>query len=193
MKLAYTIFALVLSALVFAAEPSPAATEEEAWRALGETGTFAAIRHALAPGTGDPEDFKLGDCATQRNLSEAGRDQARRIGAALRARGIRFDKVLTSEWCRCRETAALLDAGPIEAFDALNSTYHSPVAADERTARVKRRMRAEAAEAKILLSTHQFNIRALTGSGTRSGELLVLRLDAAGEPRILGSIAIPAE
>lgn len=77
------------------------------WDALDQPGAVAIMRHALAPGTGDPADFELDDCSTQRILSDAGRDQARRIGAAFRERGITFDRVLTSQWCRTTETAEL--------------------------------------------------------------------------------------
>ena len=67
-------------------------------------GAAILMRHALAPGTGDPADFALDDCSTQRNLSDEGRAQARMIGEAFASRGIRIDEVLTSQWCRCRET-----------------------------------------------------------------------------------------
>ena len=77
------------------------------WDALREPGAVAIMRHALAPGGGDPAGFDVTDCATQRNLDDRGRDQARAIGAALRERGFTFGRVLTSQWCRCRDTATL--------------------------------------------------------------------------------------
>jgi len=70
------------------------------------------IRHATAPGTGDPPGFRSGDCVTQHNLSKAGRAQARGIGAMLRAAGARPAQIGTSQWCRCRDTATLLGPGP---------------------------------------------------------------------------------
>ena len=70
---------------------------------------FAIMRHAHAPGTGDPTRFALDDCTTQRNLGVRGREQAREIGAAIRAAGVTVDRILTSQWCRCRDTARLLD------------------------------------------------------------------------------------
>ncbi|WP_373508649.1 histidine phosphatase family protein [Thiocapsa sp.] len=86
-------------------------------------GAVLLLRHAFAPGTGDPEGFRLDDCATQRNLNDAGREQARSIGAWLRARGIEQARVYSSEWCRCTETAELLGLGPVTPLPALNSFF----------------------------------------------------------------------
>ena len=83
------------------------------WAALDRPGAFAIMRHALAPGTGDPAGFTLEDCSTQRNLDDRGRAQALAIGAAFRARGVQFDAVLSSQWCRCQETASLLELGEV--------------------------------------------------------------------------------
>ena len=182
----------VFALLVLLCGAGAAAADEAAWKALAEPGSFAMMRHALAPGTGDPDSFHLGDCTTQRNLSDAGRAQARRVGAEIRRRGLTFDRVLSSQWCRCRETAELLGLGPVEDFAALNSLYHDPAQDSARTEAVRRRMMAEAGTARYFLVTHQFNIRELTGDATRSGEIVVLRLDPAGKPVLLGSIAIPA-
>ena len=87
-------------------------TEEVLWTQLMEADeeTYVVLlRHAIAPGTGDPANFQLNDCSTQRNLSEAGRQQAREIGEAFRDRNIPVTKVLSSQWCRCLETAELMD------------------------------------------------------------------------------------
>lgn len=151
------------------------------------------MRHALAPGTGDPDEFRIGDCATQRNLNDAGRDQARRIGAALRARGLSFDAVLTSQWCRCRETAGLLGLGDPEDLPSLNSFYEDWGSADRRTADTRAYLQEHAAAKRLFLVSHQVNIRALTGDYTRSGEILVVRFDKDGTAETLGAIHIPAE
>ena len=81
------------------------------------------MRHALAPGTGDPAGFALGDCSTQRNLDDRGRAQARRTGQALREAGVTFDHVWTSQWCRARDTAELLDMGEVVEKPPLNSFF----------------------------------------------------------------------
>ena len=101
----------------------PAAAVANDWAALDQPGAIAIMRHALAPGTGDPAGFELGDCSTQRILNDAGRQQARSIGEAFRARGIVFDHVFTGQWCRTRETAELLGLGPVTEVKALNSFF----------------------------------------------------------------------
>jgi len=98
-----------------------AARDDEVARRLHDGGTVLLIRHALAPGIGDPDGFRLDGCATQRSLSDEGRRQARAIGDWLQARGIGQARVYSSQWCRCLETAALLDLGPVTELPALNS------------------------------------------------------------------------
>jgi len=145
------------------------------------------MRHALAPGTGDPADLRLGDCTTQRNLDDRGRAQARAIGDAFRARGIVFDTVLTSQWCRTRETAELLDLGPVVEAAALNSFFRDGSTRAAQTEAT--RALIAATDGRSLLVTHQVNISALTGESTRSGEVLVVRLTEAGAD-LLGRIRI---
>lgn len=109
------------------ADASAASAPEAAlWTKLTEANeeTYVVLlRHAIAPGTGDPANFQLNDCATQRNLSESGRQQARDIGAAFRDRNIPVVEVLSSQWCRCLETAELVDIAPVEPFPPLNSFF----------------------------------------------------------------------
>lgn len=165
----------------------PGAALANDWDALKEPGAMAIMRHALAPGTGDPAAFELGNCSTQRNLDEQGRAQARAIGAAFRERGITFERVLTSQWCRCLETADLLDLGPVSDAPSLNSFFQDRSTSVSQTDRT-RALIAEASE-PMMMVTHQVNISALTGQFTRSGEVLVIRLDG-DDVEILGSILI---
>jgi len=104
--------------------------------AAAQPGAVLLMRHATAPGTGDPPGMRLGDCTTQRNLSDAGRNEARAIGARFRAAGIAFDHIMTSEWCRTAETADLLDLGPVTPFPAANSFFSERARADGQTAEV---------------------------------------------------------
>jgi len=168
---------LALAALLPTAAP---ATESDAWESLARGGHVALIRHALAPGTGDPRAFDVDDCSTQRNLSAQGREQARRIGDAFRAAGIARAMVFSSQWCRCLETARLLDLGPVEPLPALNSFYQRP---DERAGRLAA-LRAFLADlepdgAPVVLVTHQVTITAMTDGYPASGEIFVAALDAA--------------
>ena len=157
------------------------------WDALREPGAVAIMRHALAPGTGDPAGFDVTDCATQRNLDARGRAQARRIGAMMKDRGITFDTVYTSQWCRCAETARLMDVGPVQEAPALNSFFQNRDTRDSQTEAARQLLTA--VQGPVLLVTHQVNISALTGQFTSSGQILVIR--AAGDRiDVLGSIQI---
>lgn len=162
--------------------------DEAAWAALARPGAIAIMRHAIAPGYGDPADIEIGDCATQRNLDAEGRDQARGIGAAIRDRGIGFGRVLTSQWCRCRETARLLGLGEPQDLPALNSFFGNRSTRDAQTAELRAVLRGHDGEERLMLVTHQVNISALTGRGVASGELLVLDVAADGSVDVAGSI-----
>src|SRR3546814_11054037 len=132
-------FLAALVLLCSVGRPAGAAeTEEALWAALKQGGHVAIMRHATAPGFGDPEGFRLNDCSTQRNLSDAGRAQARRIGDAIRAHGVTIGRVLSSRWCRCLEPAALLGLGPVAAYPPLDSLHRRPERYQELTAGLRR-------------------------------------------------------
>ena len=96
--------------------------QDIAWTQLRQGRAVALIRHAIAPGLGDPSGFRIGDCTTQRNLSQEGRDQARRIGEFFREKGVKETSVYSSQWCRCSETARLLASRTRKRTD-LHSTH----------------------------------------------------------------------
>lgn len=135
------------------------------------------IRHALAPGTGDPPNFSLTDCGTQRNLSAAGRAQAVRIGAALRRAGLNDARVFSSPWCRCLDTAAALGFGAVTPLPVLGSFFEEPQLRHQRT-RELRAWIATAADGPLILVTHQVNITALSGIVPASGEAVVFQRQA---------------
>lgn len=166
---------------------APTCVQANDWDAFRLPGAIAIMRHALAPGTGDPGNFRLEDCTTQRNLNEAGRQQARKTGEALRERGIVFDKVFTSQWCRARETARLLDIGTPIDMASLNSFFGGQ---GDRSAQTdETRAALQNMTGTVLLVTHQVNISALTGLPARSGEIIIFQLEN-GAPQTLGSILI---
>lgn len=178
-----------LFVLLLCVVPGPSAAADTAvWAALRTPGHAALLRHAIAPGTGDPSEFVLGDCSTQRNLSGEGRDQATRIGAAFRANGIATARVVSSQWCRCRETAELLRLGPVEELPILNSFFDRPANRDAQTGALRQWLAGEALDAPLVLVTHQVNITALTGVYPRSGELVVIRRTGDGEIVVIGSL-----
>ncbi|KJS42167.1 MAG: phosphoglycerate mutase [Roseovarius sp. BRH_c41] len=148
--------------------------------ALMAPGGVALMRHALAPGTGDPAAFRLRDCATQRNLDARGRAQAQETGAALRAAGIAFDHVWSSRWCRALDTAALMEMGAVREQPPLDSFYAGQGDPEGQTAATLRLIDALPEAARVLIVTHQVNITALTGLGVGSGEIIMTRRGPEG-------------
>jgi broad specificity phosphatase PhoE len=148
---------------------------EEAWQVLQQGGTIALFRHAHAPGTGDPANFRLDDCATQRNLSAEGRRQAQAIGEAFRARRIPVERVLSSRWCRALDTARLAFGALTEPYPQLDSFFAGREQEPAQTQAVRRTIQDWRSNGVLVLVTHQVNITALTGILPAEGEMLVLR------------------
>jgi broad specificity phosphatase PhoE len=161
--------------------PAPATTraaddQARLWQMLRDGGRIVLLRHApTTPGYGDPDNFRLGDCSTQRNLSDAGRDSARQIGAAFRARGVPIGRVLSSQWCRCLDTARLafdrVDEEPV-----LNSFLSEPAEQrDRQTAALHERLSGKPEDGvNDVLVTHQVNITAVADVIPAMGEALVV-------------------
>lgn len=161
------------AALALAALPA-GASPEAAWAALARGGHVLVVRHAQTdPGVGDPPQFRRGDCATQRNLSAAGREQARRMGERLRGAGVEVGEVLSSSWCRALDTATLA-FGRAAPYAPLDSFFGDRAAEPAQTAALRERVRAHRGPATLVLVTHQVNITALTGEVPAMGEALVL-------------------
>ena len=150
-----------------------AADHAAALAAIRQGGVVVVMRHAVAPGTFDPEGFTLGDCRTQRNLDDAGRAQARRIGDWFRAHALAPATVRSSQWCRCRDTARLAFGSAVD-WPALNSQIRS--GPDPETAEALRAALAQLPRGGFeVWVTHQVNINHLAGEATASGEAVVLR------------------
>ena len=176
-------------ALLFGTAPGVSAAEETGlWRALASKGHVALLRHAIAPGTGDPSEFAIGDCGTQRNLSDEGREQAGRIGARFRENGIETARIFSSQWCRCLETARLLGLGPVEELPILNSFFQRPERRNRQTQALEAWLASQNLDGPLVLVTHQVNITALTGVYPASGELVVVRQSENGKISAVGSI-----
>lgn len=178
---------LALSTMLLGARDLRA--DEAALAALRAGGHAILMRHADAPGGGDPAGFVLDDCKTQRNLSDAGRAQAKRAGDRLKAAGVRIDRLLSSRWCRTLETARLLDVGTVESYAPLDSFFSDAAAGPGRTAAVAGHLQGIGTRTYMLV-THQVNITALTGIFPASGEMIVVKPDAAnpGRPTVVGRI-----
>jgi len=157
-----------------------------------DPGIVTLLRHAQAPGVGDPANFTLADCATQRNLSEAGRRQARRLGEALRAVGVRDADVRSSQWCRCVETARLLGVGPVHATPYLNSFFagRGDEGASTQALRAAVLQKLDSRRPTVFV-THQVNITALTGVNPAEGEVVFVRGTAAGTVDVVARVRLP--
>lgn len=167
---------LALAAASVAAA-SVAAASEPAWDALRAGGAVAMVRHARAPGVGDPPGFRLDDCGTQRNLSEDGREQARALGRRIAIERVTVSDLRSSRWCRALETARLAfpevavlpDRALDSFFDAREDGPRQTVALRDLVLGWSGRPGAR------VLVTHQVNITALTGIGLAEGEIVVVR------------------
>ncbi len=187
---------LAPSVLTLKAWAAPSGTNHaEVEAALRMGGVVIAFRHAIAPGTFDPPGFVLGDCATQRNLSEQGRAQALRIGAWFKARSLQPSRIRNSPWCRCADTARLA-FGVQESWAALAS----PVAGTETTNQASlEQLRKSVSAVKQLNKggfevwvTHMFVLSDLVQTPTASGEGLVLQADNKGVVRVLARLTVDA-
>ncbi len=156
---------------------------------IREGGHVVMIRHALAPGSGDPANFRLGDCSTQRNLDDQGRDQARRIGRWLREQGLASVGIYSSQWCRCLETARLLELGDVVELPALNSFFERPEDREPNLKALREFLTQLTADTQpIVMVTHYVTIAGITGVGVSSGEAVVLRLKGRGEFEVAGRL-----
>ncbi len=146
------------------------------WEPAKKGDKIILIRHSKAPGTGDPKGFKLNDCKTQRNLSKEGINQSKNIGELFRKNQIKIDQVLTSQWCRCKDTAKYA-FGKYKEFSALNSTFQSPYDKNEKKQlnELKNYIQNWTGNgSNLVLITHYVIISALTDFAPRSGEIVII-------------------
>ena len=188
-RIRFAIFAILLGFCTAADIAS--ADEAEAWTALHAGRHVALMRHTDAPGgAGDPPGFRVDDCATQRNLSAKGRADAARIGARLRSEGIAVERILSSPWCRCMDTATLLELGPVEAEPTFGNVV---VLSDQReslTAGARTVIDKWTGSGILLVVTHGANIGALTGISPASGEIVVVRTGSGGSSEPVGRLIL---
>ena len=166
----HVILSLFLSLLLLNVQAN-----EINWKPAQEGNKIILIRHALAPGGGDPEGFKLKDCSTQRNLNQVGIDQSKRIGKLFKKNKVPIDQVLSSQWCRCLDTAKYAFKNYKE-FSALNSTFRSP---NKKNAKKQIKELKNFVEnwngngGNLILVTHYIIITAVTDAVPRSGEIII--------------------
>ena len=152
-------------------------------------GHILMLRHAFAPGTGDPANFQIGDCSTQRNLDDRGRKQAAAVGKLLRSKGISSARVYSSQWCRCYETADLLALGSVTELPALNSFYELTQDRDPNLKALRKFIAQQPDDGElIILVTHFVTISAIAAEGVSSGDGVLLKLNEDGPYEIVGRV-----
>ena len=176
---------LISVAFLFLLWSNPAYSDEKIINSLKEGGKLIFIRHAIAPGNGDPTEFKIDDCSTQRNLNQSGIDQSKIIGLFFNKNKLKIDKVLSSEWCRCKDTAEIAFKN-FKTFKPLNSFYDPKFAENEKKQikDLKKFIKEWDSGKNIIFVTHYVVILSILNIGTSSGEIVVADKDL----NIIGSI-----
>jgi broad specificity phosphatase PhoE len=179
---------LVVSLLLFTV---PAHADDALWALLQGGGQVVLIRHAVTdPGIGDPPGFKVDDCRTQRNLSDAGRAEARRLGAALRERGVPVARVLSSPWCRAVETARLAIGTAPQVEPALANLFEYPQNRERQLAQFRTLVAAAPRQGNVLMFTHGSTTLAFTGVNPATAEMVIVTPTGGGDFRVAGRIPV---
>jgi phosphohistidine phosphatase SixA len=192
----WLILALV-SVLALTLIPQNASAKSLAiWDSLQGTnpkGYVLLMRHTLAPGVADPANFRVGDCSTQRNLNDQGRQDARDIGQWIKRREVRILRVESSRWCRAKETAKLLGLGPVRLNKNLDSLFQDEDALnDPQTANIRKRIVSHRNSSGLLIFVGHFvNISAVVGVSVDSGEGVLVRANAQGQIKVMGFSPTP--
>ena len=166
------------------------------WDSLQGTnpkGYVLLMRHALAPGVGDPANLRVGDCSTQRNLNDQGREDARDIGQWIKRREVKILRVESSRWCRAKETAKLLGLGPVRLNKNLDSLFQDEDALnDPQTANIRKRIVSHRNTSGLLIFVGHFvNISAVVGVSVDSGEGVLVRANSQGQIKVVGYSPTP--
>ena len=181
---------LLMVALTVLAVTPPAAASDDLWALLKSGGQIIFMRHAITtPGVGDPPGMRLDDCKTQRNLTDDGRQHARRVGEAFRTRGIAVTRVLSSPWCRCLETAQLAFGTP-EVSSALGNLFGRPEARAEQVRRMRAMVGVSPGPGNVVWVSHGSTIVELTGVNPDTAEMVVLTPQGGDRFTIAGRLVV---
>ena len=169
------IISLILKLILFSLFSFQIYASEQAWNLAQEGDKIILIRHSLAPGGGDPPGFKIDDCKTQRNLNRKGINQSKKMGKLFKKNKVPVDLVLSSQWCRCKDTAKYA-FGNFKEFTALNSTFQSPYSKNEpkqlkELYNVVKNWNGKGKN--LVLVTHYSIITAVTNAVPSSGEIVI--------------------
>jgi phosphohistidine phosphatase SixA len=183
------LFIIILAGSIILSAFDSSADNNEMIARLSAGGHILMVRHAIAPGSGDPDHFTIGDCSTQRNLNETGRAQARNIGNWLRRKGVVSARVYSSQWCRCLETAKLMSMGPVKQLPALNSFYERIQDRKPNISALKDFISRQPVDGElIVLVTHFVTIGAITGESVASGMGVLLELKEDAPYSVVGKL-----
>ncbi len=170
---------------------SPASADEALWALLKQGGQVVLIRHAATDsGTGDPPEFKLDDCRTQRNLSDAGRRDAQRLGAVLRERGIPVARVLSSPWCRCLETARITFGVEAKHETAIANLFGYEQNRERQLAEFRKLVATAPKQSNLMLVTHGSTTVAFTDVSPRTSEMVIVTPKGGGHYSVAGRIPL---
>lgn len=176
-RLSLNIILLFICSTVNASNSNAESSGVELIKTMQSKGHILMIRHALAPGFGDPDNIKIGDCNTQRNLDETGRRQSKQIGAWLKHNQITPSAIYSSQWCRCKETAELLDLGSVEELSGLNSFFQMTENREPNLRALNQFIAKQAIDENlIIMVTHSVTISAISGKHVASGDGILLKL-----------------
>lgn len=175
-------------ALTTASGSRAASAQSDPWAVLRRPGSFALIRHATAPGTNDPAGFRIDDCATQRNLSAEGRAQAVRIGDLFRANGISVADVHSSQWCRCLDTARLMNLGEVRPQPLLNSFFQDRSREAGQIEALREWIGQLSLGSPTVFVTHQVVVTALSQVFPGSGEIVAMQRSTDGRLSVQGRL-----
>lgn len=183
MKLRLSFF-LALCALLFT-QSNLVVAQSELANKLQDGTHVLLMRHADAPGYSDPKNYQISQCSTQRNLGDLGRKQAKAIGDWLSKQGIQQAKVYSSPWCRCVDTATLLNKGEVKKELALGSFFDDMSQAKKQTEELTKFIAVERKQSPnipIIMVTHHVNIQSYVGEVVNSGDMVLVKVDSAGKP-----------
>jgi phosphohistidine phosphatase SixA len=194
----YDFIKLIVGSLIgavflgFIAAPTAHADNDATWALLKKPGHVVLLRHSNAPESPPDGDVKFNDCSTQRNLDEAGRAQARRLGDEFRKHGIKAASLVSSQYCRAMETGKLMKLGAVRGLPALNQVFLADVSGMRDAGEKGRQfIKTISAHQLTVLVTHVTNIQSIAGANLSSGELAVVHFDPSGSVVVDGSIKVP--
>ena len=183
MKLRTSLFLIILSLLC--TQSKLATAQSELASNLLDGQHILLMRHADAPGYGDPKNYQISQCATQRNLGEFGRKQAKGIGDWLSSQGVDQAKIYSSAWCRCVDTATLLNKGAVKKEASLGSFFDDMSQAKKQTDELTKFIATERKQhpkMPIIMVTHHVNIQSYVGMVVNSGDMVLVKVDPTGKP-----------